>query len=245
MKQYNIKIAYIALAILIFVMAYFTWRFGMQSQYATVTSWMMLFIALPTMIGAKNSLGWRKCIAVYVWLGVLAIGIESLSVATGFPYGKFSYAEFFNNKVFGLAPITLLFLWPSLAVGAWDMARQLTTKHRKTIMVLLLVCLDLVLDPGAVAMGFWAWENPGAYYGVPFVNFLGWVLTASISARFLEEFDIQIKRDDALLTTSCYLFNLTFFLCIAFFSVHTVPIVIGIILFLYLFTGQARKLDRR
>jgi len=39
---------------------------------------------------------------------------------------------------------------------------------------------DLFLDPQMVARGFWVWENPSGYFGIPLVNYAGWLLVASI-----------------------------------------------------------------
>jgi putative membrane protein len=39
---------------------------------------------------------------------------------------------------------------------------------------------DLYLDPQMVARGLWAWEVPGGYFGIPWVNFLGWWLSATL-----------------------------------------------------------------
>ena len=35
--------------------------------------------------------------------------------------------------------------------------------------------LDLVLDPLAVDEKRWNWELPGIYYGIPILNFFGWL----------------------------------------------------------------------
>ena len=43
--------------------------------------------------------------------------------------------------------------------------------------LILLVSFDLVLDPGAVHMGLWRFLESSLYYGVPWTNFFGWVLT--------------------------------------------------------------------
>ena len=45
---------------------------------------------------------------------------------------------------------------------------------------ILLMILDMVLDPIAVDEGRWAWSKPGSYYGVPSLNFLGWFGTVVI-----------------------------------------------------------------
>jgi putative membrane protein len=42
---------------------------------------------------------------------------------------------------------------------------------------------DLVLDPAmahpAMPMKFWIWHETGAYFGMPFRNFVGWGMTAA------------------------------------------------------------------
>jgi putative membrane protein len=47
--------------------------------------------------------------------------------------------------------------------------------------VLFLVALDLILDPGAVALGFWAWDDPGPWYGVPWINYAGWLQSGAVA----------------------------------------------------------------
>ncbi|MBD3171894.1 carotenoid biosynthesis protein, partial [Candidatus Bathyarchaeota archaeon] len=44
--------------------------------------------------------------------------------------------------------------------------------------------VDLVIDPAAVHIGFWKYSSGGVYYGVPFSNFIGWLLTGFLYAAF-------------------------------------------------------------
>ena len=37
---------------------------------------------------------------------------------------------------------------------------------------------DLFLDPQMVAWGYWVWARPGAYFGIPVINYFGWILSA-------------------------------------------------------------------
>ena len=41
---------------------------------------------------------------------------------------------------------------------------------------IFVMLLDLVLDPLAVDEKRWNWELPGIYYGIPILNFFGWLL---------------------------------------------------------------------
>jgi putative membrane protein len=44
---------------------------------------------------------------------------------------------------------------------------------------LVMTAWDLVVDPilSGPTVGAWVWEGGGPYYGVPFRNFLGWIVT--------------------------------------------------------------------
>jgi putative membrane protein len=59
------------------------------------------------------------------------------------------------------------------------------------ISALTFTAWDLFLDPQMVSWRLWLWENPGdfSYFGIPWVNFAGWLLvsmimTAAASAVF-------------------------------------------------------------
>lgn len=58
---------------------------------------------------------------------------------------------------------------PSMAQGAGPASVPADLKVR---------AMDLVLDPGAVALGFWQYPAGGVVWGVPVMNFAGWLLSA-------------------------------------------------------------------
>lgn len=39
---------------------------------------------------------------------------------------------------------------------------------------------DLFLDPQMVAWGLWVWTQPGGYFDIPWINFLGWLLASAL-----------------------------------------------------------------
>lgn len=43
----------------------------------------------------------------------------------------------------------------------------------------LAVSIDFVLDPAFVALKFWIWTEPGPWFGVPWVNYVGWFVIVS------------------------------------------------------------------
>ena len=60
---------------------------------------------------------------------------------------------------------------------------------------ILMVLLDLVLDPIAVDEKRWKWKKSGAYYGVPFLNFLGWFFTTFLILFTFKLFQSDFKID--------------------------------------------------
>lgn len=147
----------------------------------------LVIIALLTYRGlCASTRAWRAIIAMFV-LGSLAIAFEYVSIMFGFPYGFFTYSEALGQKVFGLVPWTVFFGWTPLVIGSVAIAdRAVHGRMRQLLLAsVLLVLFDLVFDPIAVALGFWAWDTPGPYYGVPYVNFVGWLLTGYIGSFIL------------------------------------------------------------
>ncbi|MBA3770869.1 MAG: isopentenyl-diphosphate Delta-isomerase, partial [Blastocatellia bacterium] len=108
------------------------------------------------------------------------------------------------------------------------------TRHwwaiRIPLTAIFLVGFDLILDPGAVGLGFWKYEGGGEFYGVPISNFLGWLVSGSIGALLLEMFIAWRKpllpRPIQLASSSFFI--VFFWTALAAFSMMVVPAVIGL-----------------
>jgi len=60
---------------------------------------------------------------------------------------------------------------------------------------ILMVLLDLILDPIAVDEKRWSWKKPGTYYGVPLLNFVGWLFTTFLILFIFQLFKYDFKID--------------------------------------------------
>lgn len=147
----------------------------LRPEFWWISALAILLFSAPVILGTIAWLGPRRGALLLAGLGLYALVVESIAVATGFPYGRFSYSEVLGPPLFGLAPPTVLLAWTPLILGCLAVTRRVWSA------VALLVIVDLVLDPAAVRLGFWSWETPGIYYGVPLVNFLGWVLSGCVA----------------------------------------------------------------
>ncbi|MCD2204715.1 bisanhydrobacterioruberin hydratase [Halobacterium sp. KA-6] len=144
----------------------------------------------------------RKAAVAVLALVAYAFAIEFVGIATGWPYGHFEYLVELGPMLAGSVPLGLPVFFLPLVVNSYLLVLLLFGRHTRRAVVRLpavaavVVWMDVVLDPGAVALGFWAYDAAGAYYGVPLSNYLGWVLSATVSVAVLDwGFDRAALRD--------------------------------------------------
>jgi putative membrane protein len=125
-----------------------------------------------------------------LWLGLLVAygyAIEYVGLRTGWPYGEFAYTVELGPMVAGV-PVGLPVFFVPLVVNAYLLALLLTRGRRGTLplALALVLAIDLMLDPAAVAIGFWAYPAAGVYYGVPVSNYLGWLLSGAVGVAAVD-----------------------------------------------------------
>lgn len=146
-------------------------------------------MALPLAAGLLPIVDRRAAVGLGS-VAILGYVVETMGVATGWPYGAFAYETSLGPSMFGV-PVALPLFWLPILVNGLLLAlrylRPVVGDHPGTAAaaVAIVVGLDGILDPGAVALGFWGWEDPGRYYGVPLKNFAGWVLSGGIGVTVL------------------------------------------------------------
>ncbi|MGB7203658.1 MAG: isopentenyl-diphosphate Delta-isomerase [Pyrinomonadaceae bacterium] len=193
----------------------------------------VVLFAIPAFWAARWWLGWKDSILLFLVLGVLALVIETSAIITGFPYGHFGYSQLLGYKLFGYVPWTIFLAWTPLVIAAYAIAARLFDYVIVRILstAVLLVVFDLVLDPGAVKLGFWRYDGGGEFYGVPFTNFVGWLISGAVAAVVLEIF-VRAKRPllraPAQLISSAF-FVIFFWTAITFFSAMVAPALIGVV----------------
>ncbi len=155
-----------------------------------------LVMRLPLIAGLKPLMN-RKAVSGIGILVIYSYLIEYIGVQTGFPYGSFSYGIDLGPMLLGKIPLALPVFFIPLVINAYLLVLLLEPERvRKLYFRILAITgtvlfLDLILDPAAVAINFWNYGS-GLYYGVPFSNYLGWILSASISVIVL---DITLDRE--------------------------------------------------
>lgn len=143
---------------------------------------MLALAALPPFAAAGDWLGRRRAAWLLATLVAYAYCVELIGVRTGWPYGAFAYGGGLGPMVVGAVPALLPLAYVPLVLAAAGVADAVRPRRGAGWLVAALAALlvfDLVIDPGAVALGYWSFADGGAYHGVPAVNYLGWALTGA------------------------------------------------------------------
>jgi putative membrane protein len=212
-------------------------KFQDIKYFSNISSIFIIFFAVPSYYYLIKQLRARRGIVTLSVLSILPVVIEAMAVRTGFPYGGFEYGDKLGYLLFDLVPPSISFAYLPILLGSLYIASQHTTKliNFSFFTSFFMVLVDLVIDPAAVSIGFWHYDNPGVYYGVPFSNFMGWIITGFIYAIIF--YSLTGKDFLPLNRGLSYslLWIISFWIGYLFIVTYYIPAIIGIIIYLYVY----------
>ncbi len=112
--------------------------------------------------------------------GAVGFAAELVGVATGRPFGHYTYTDRLGPRVAGV-PLLAAAAWALMSRPAW-VAAGLAVRdplRRVPAAAAALTAWDVFLDPRMVRDGYWTWPGGGRYEGVPLSNFAGWFVTGT------------------------------------------------------------------
>ena len=138
--------------------------------------------------GSQN-MGWKRTLLLLLLTFAISLFFECVGVATGKVYGPYYYTDKLGPKFLGLVPLLIPVAWFMMTYPSYVIANRLVPSFKSTwvwrlgvasLGALIMTAWDLVMDPMMVAGDHWVWEEPGAYFGIPLQNYLGWLLTTFV-----------------------------------------------------------------
>lgn len=158
------------------------WVWGEAAlRWGVVTSVCLLVGAVTTLL-IRQWGGWRAARVILTVL-LLAWTLEFIGHTTGFPFGSYDYTPSLQPQLGGV-PLLIPLAWLMLLPAAWGVSQAITGKSQGIRFILIsaaaFTAWDFFLDPQMVGWGYWVWETPGGYFGIPWVNFLGWFLGSAL-----------------------------------------------------------------
>ena len=183
------------------------WTGGVGARDAGVTlsvaaQLIAVMALLATRWGAKRTLVVAALLIGATWV------VEFLGHTTGLPFGQYRYTNVLQPQLGGV-PVIVPMAWAMMLPAAWAVATVLradTSRWRFALVSgLALAAWDLFLDPQMVSWGYWEWQQAGAYFGIPLLNFVGWSLTAAAVTALIRPRDIPVLPLLVIYTATCLL----------------------------------------
>ena len=141
-----------------------------------------------TLLHASRRYGWDGALAYFVIAVVLANVFENMSITTGFPFGPYHHTASMGPQLFHVPLIVgpifaaagyLGWVLAGILLGDVFSARRIDLPVAKPLIAAFIATSwDLCVDPiGGTLNRDWVWVDGGGYFGVPWLNFFGWMLT--------------------------------------------------------------------
>lgn len=159
-----------------------------------------LFLVLgcaTTLVSLARRLPVQNVLAAAGVITSVAGIIEIVGASTGIPFGPRIYTDKLGERLFNELPWPVLLLWVVVIINSRGVARLILRPWRKTtfygfwvigLTCVLAVIFDLDLEPFATQVRrYWLWHAPKTvwnWHSAPWVNFLGWFVTALAALGF-------------------------------------------------------------
>jgi putative membrane protein len=163
-------------------------------------SWTIVVLGAGlSVLHAGLSRGARVAAGVFLLVAGTSVAFEAVGLATGFPYGTYSYSGALGPTLLGV-PFLVPLAWLMMAWPSWVLADRLTRGSsgralRVVVASGVFAAWDVVLDPQMVQAGYWTWAHPRpglpGIDTVPLTNLAGWLLAGAVLMWLL---DVLVAR---------------------------------------------------
>lgn len=157
-------------------------------------AWSLVLFSLPVIfvfLHGSKYLGWRGILVFFALIFVVTFVTEFLGVHTGKIFGDYFYNNQNNGPLIGGVPPLVMLTYFSLGYGVYLVVRILLgdfgiIKGGKIAAMavlggMLMTLCDLASDPvNSTINHVYIWVNGGAFFGVPYLNFVGWFFETAI-----------------------------------------------------------------
>lgn len=157
----------------------------------------------------------RRVIVALAAIYVVSLASELLGTTFGIPFGSYSYTTLLGPKWFDRVPLLIPLSWVTMSWAAWIIACRRTRGFQAVLLgACLLVAWDLLLDPAMSRVtSYWIWAEKGSYYGMPWMNLLGWAITGFVLLAMLRKLAPEPEGD---LRFSIFVYFVNFLLPLGF-----------------------------
>ena len=198
-----------AIAFLIIIYLVGTFGIGLDLfpgivKWTPVNLLLSFIIAVSFHTGAKN-----KLLLFLVISFIIGLGLEIIGVQTGLVFGEYAYGSVLGPKILGTSLIIGI-NWAMLIYIIGSTINLFFSNWKMIIKCIYgtisIVLLDFIIEPVAIELGFWSWENEA----IPFQNYIAWgVISFGLFYLFFHLFPKESNKVAyALFILQCVFFGL-------------------------------------
>jgi uncharacterized membrane protein len=167
---------------------------------------LLLTAAATTLTSLSRQRPGQNVVLAAVFIAFVAGAAHTLGALTGIPFGPYQYTDRIGQRLFHLLPWAVPLIWVVVILNCRGVGRLVVRPWRRSrayglwllgLTVALAVLLDLGLEPFATRVKqYWRWEATRVasdWYTTPWINFLGWGVTALLILAFVTPLLINKK----------------------------------------------------
>lgn len=145
-----------------------------KEEIITLTPFTLLFTMIVLLVNHTG--GWSiRVAAVLLLIIVLGFLVELIGVATGFPFGFYSYSDVLGFQLYN-TPVIMGINWGMLVYAGTLLFHPMKISDwlKPVLSGILLVILDIFIEPFAIKWNLWQWNETVP----PLQNYLSWTIIA-------------------------------------------------------------------
>jgi uncharacterized membrane protein len=160
---------------------------------------LVLLAACSTLASLARQLPAQNVVLAAVVVGLFGSAIHVLGAIAAVPFGPFVYnKENVGRFLFYPLPWSVPLIWVIILLNSRGVARLILSSRRRStnygfwvigVTILLVILFDFSFEPYATQVKeYWSWKPtkiPSDWYGAPWVNFLGWAVSAAVILLFV------------------------------------------------------------
>jgi len=167
--------------------------YGISFQFFAQIHILLAALALGWVLVGRLRARWLPAFAAVAVVSFLS---EHIGTGYGIPFGAYGYTGLLGMRVGPRVPVLIPVSWFLMSLPSWVVAQRALPGNRVRrigLAALFLVAWDLALDPAmSFLTPYWRWADVGPYYGMPWVNLLGWYVTGLVIMSILDAVGVRL-----------------------------------------------------
>ena len=176
------------------------WTYGWEATVKAIIAGVFVQVSVVVAVLWK-SWGTAKTVRISALVFLLGWTAEAVGSHTGYPFGDYAYTQALQPQILGV-PLLIPLAWMMMLPPAWGVATAISSRFEQRWQTAVFIILsaaamtawDLFLDPQMVAWGLWAWASPAGYFGIPWSNYLGWLLVSALITAIIRPNQLPIPE---------------------------------------------------